>query len=90
MNKTTDNKMPSQNTIQIGNRTFKVELVNDPKTKQATYILEGNRQSKYGLIRNTHQPDLLFAYNLKGLDKQAKVAGYTWFTDKNGKLEPVG
>ena len=90
MNKTTDNKMPSINTIQIGNRTFKVELVNDPNTKQATYILEGNRQSKYGLIRNTHKPDLLFAYNLKGLDKQAKVAGYTWFTDKNGKLEPVG
>jgi len=42
------------------------------------------------LIRNTHQPELLFAYNLKGFDKQAKVAGYTWFTDKNGKLEPVG
>ncbi len=76
--------------IQIGNHKFKVELVNDPTTKQATYILEGNRQSKYGLIRNTHQPELLFAYNLKGFDKQAKVAGYTWFTDKNGKLEPVG
>tara|TARA_Y100000287_G_scaffold129366_1_gene104718 strand:+ start:199 stop:474 length:276 start_codon:yes stop_codon:yes gene_type:complete len=76
--------------IQIGKHKFKVELVNDPNTKQATYILEGNRQSKYGLIRNTHQPELLFAYNLKGFDKQAKVAGYTWFTDKNGKLEPVG
>ena len=48
MNKITDNSMPSQNSIQIGKRTFKVELVTDPKTKQATYILEGNRQSKYG------------------------------------------
>jgi hypothetical protein len=76
--------------ITIGKHKFKVELVEDPNTKQATYILEGNRQSKYGLIRNTHQPELLFAYNLKGYDKQAKVAGYTWFTDKNGKLEPVG
>ena len=75
--------------IQIGKHKFKVELVQDPNTKQATYILEGNRQSKYGLIRNTHQPELLFAYNLKGFDKQAKVAGYTWFTDKNGVLEPV-
>ena len=42
--------------ITIGKHKFKVELVEDPQTKQATYILEGNRQSKYGLIRNTHQP----------------------------------
>lgn len=76
--------------VQIGKHKFKVELVKDPTTKQASYILEGNRQSRYGLIRNTHQPELLFAYNLKGYDKQAKIAGYTWFTDKNGKLEPVG
>ncbi len=76
--------------VQIGKHKFKVELVEDPTTKQASYILEGNRQSRYGLIRNTHQPELLFAYNLKGYDKQAKIAGYTWFTDKNGKLEPVG
>ena len=76
--------------VQIGKHKFKVELVQDPTAKQASYILEGNRQSRYGLIRNTHQPELLFAYNLKGYDKQAKIAGYTWFTDKNGKLEPVG
>lgn len=82
--------LPKNTEVQIGKHKFKVELVTDPTTKQASYILEGNRQSKYGLIRNTHQPELLFAYNLKGYDKQAKIAGYTWFTDKNGKLEPVG
>ena len=86
---TTKEEMPEQTSILIGKHTFKVELVTDLKTKQATYILEGNRQSKYGLIRNTHKPELLFAYNMKGLTKQAKVAGYTWFTDKNGVLEPV-
>ena len=82
--------LPKSTEVQIGKHKFKVELVEDPTTKQASYILEGNRQSRYGLIRNTHQPELLFAYNLKGYDKQAKIAGYTWFTDKIGKLEPVG
>ena len=61
-----------------------------PNTKQAIIFLKEIGNLRYGLIRNTTHPELLFAYNLKGYDKQAKVAGYTWFTDKNGKLEPVG
>ena len=64
--------LPKKTEIQIGKHKFKVELVNDPTTKQATYILEGNRQSKYGLIRNTHQPELLFAYNLKALTNKPR------------------
>lgn len=53
------------------------------------YIITGKRGASYGLFRNVRTPHMLFAVNRRKFTASALVAGYTWFSDKDGKLVPV-
>lgn len=62
----------------------------DPNNPTATpYVLEAAHGRRYALVRNLAKPDLMFPVNAS-TDNVVRVGGYTWFTDADGELRPIG
>ncbi len=79
-------KMPVAPTQEV--LGYKVRLTGN---NEAPYELEGPRGGIYTLLRNVPKPYMLFVVGTVhyGL-RQPKLKGYTWFTDRDGVLKPVG
>jgi hypothetical protein len=52
------------------------------------YILRSMRGREIELYRNYEHPHMLVAINRKQM-AQVSIKGFTYFTDKNGRLAPV-
>lgn len=59
------------------------------ESENLPYQISGKRGAVYSLMRNIPNPHMLFAVSARNFTSQAKVHGYTWFTDKGGVLKPV-
>ncbi len=59
---------------------------NDPTA--TPYVLEREPGREYELVRQVSNPDLMFPVNPKTMNV-AQVAGFTWFTDRDGELQPL-
>ncbi len=68
---------------------FSVQAHVSEHSANVPYLLTGPRGARYSLWRNQGTPHLLFVVNDKGFTKTASVKGYTWFSDKGGKLTPI-
>lgn len=55
---------------------------------RAAYKVVGPKKTWF-LHRNRPNPQLLFVVPGDGVRGQMKIRGWEWFTDKNGKVEPV-
>ena len=67
------------------------EVETQIRNDRQPYLLKGPRGAMYGLVRQVDNPHLLFAINMrpKYVGICVQVKGYSWFTDKDGQLEPV-
>jgi hypothetical protein len=65
---------------------YSVTLSGDPKMP---YHITGKRNTSYTLLRNVPNPTTLFVvYNRPGKFGVAKIHGYSWFQERDGKLQP--
>lgn len=60
---------------------YQVEKL-DEKDSSIAYIVKSNR-AEYALLRNKVNPWQLFAINMKTMNANAKIGGYSWFSDGN-------
>lgn len=72
---------------------YEVEKLEEPtggQLSQVAYYLRGPRGAFYALVRHYRQPELLYVMNLRSrFPKITSAQGYSWFTDRSGKLEAV-
>jgi hypothetical protein len=68
---------------------YRVELIPKPDDDGFRYEIHGARGAHYALMPNVHNPHHLFAVNMRGFTKTAKVGGYEWFSDEGGRLRPL-
>jgi hypothetical protein len=69
----------------------RVELASeDPNNPTATpYVLNAASGREYALVRQLANPELMFLVS-RETDNPARLAGYSWFTDAEGELRPLG
>lgn len=72
----------------LGYQVEKHNTEGSEKRMIAAYTLSDRNGPKYKLIRNTKNPNMLFAIHTRKLDC-AIIKGYKWFTDKDGELKPI-
>lgn len=53
------------------------------------YYLSKQGEKKFALVRNKRFPALLFVIHTSRMVGDAKIEGYSWFTDKGGVLKPI-
>lgn len=67
---------------------YEVENTHNPNIYEPAYILHGSKGATYVLMRNEENNAMLLAINIRYYSV-ASVKGYSWFTDRDGRLKPV-
>lgn len=67
---------------------YEVENTHNPNIYEPAYVLHGSKGATYVLMRNEDNNEMLMAINIRHYSI-ASVKGYSWFTDRDGRLKPV-
>lgn len=64
------------------------KLPENPQAVHAAWRIHGPRK-KWVLIRNAHDPHMLFPVGDPGVLSSMSIRGIRWFTDRDGTLKPA-